>query len=282
MTHARTLITRAAVIRTLTASLLMCGLAVFFAASPASAQTIEVDAMLNERSLDGVGSGDALVINANDELLLDLQVTNTGAEPTMVSFVRLEGTAVGIRFFTYDTGVFLPIEPGATENLLLPIRFLDLDSQADGFVRSTLRLFDDDRKPLASQSFVADVRGNSTAALRLFAIAALVFAIVSIGFTLYLASRRRLHKNRMVRGFHFSYSGLAVGLLIALFLPIFRIVALAPVGWFFALALPTLIGFGIGYLTPNWLSAWSEWEDARDEAIASKDLGLDTASSSGS
>ena len=69
----------------------------------------------------------------------------------------------------------------------------------------------------------------------------------------------------MIRGLQFSFSGLAIGLLLGLGVSILRIAAIAPAASFMAVIIPTLIAFAIGYLSPNRLSSWYLWNEERIE-----------------
>jgi hypothetical protein len=185
---------------------------------------------------------------------LRIAVHNAGDEPANIRHVRLDGEALGLQFLTYDVTVNERVPPGETRKITVPLDLYDLGNQATGYLPAAVRVYNARRDELASQKFVADIRGKATSTLGIFAIALLVLAFVSLGTLIYQLIRRQLSRNRALRGLQFMLAGAAVGLVLALGLPILRLTAIQPDGWIPLALGPMAIGFVLGYLAPGPLS----------------------------
>ena len=64
--------------------------------------------------------------------------------PVTVRYVRLEGKALGLTFLTYDLGVRTTLAPGEQTTLDTTLDFFDLESQATGYLGTSLRVYDPD------------------------------------------------------------------------------------------------------------------------------------------
>ncbi|MET0780697.1 MAG: hypothetical protein ABWZ16_04155, partial [Microbacterium sp.] len=205
-------------------------------------------------------------LEPDEEIPLTIVVRNRGDETAKIARLRLEGAALGLQFLTYDVTLDERVPPGETRTITVPLDLYDLGDQATGYLPATVKVYDGDRNELAEQKFIVDVRGKGTSTLGIFAVALLVLAAVSAGALVYKFFRRQLSRNRAVRGLQFMLAGAAVGLTLALGLPILRITAIQPDGWI-ALALgPMAIGFALGYLAPGPLS-YSIEEARENEAL---------------
>ena len=196
---------------------------------------------------------------------LRIVVTNMGDATAKVRHVRLEGQALGLQFLTYDVSVDQNVPAGARRVIVVPLDLYDLGNQATGYLPAAVRLYNGRRERLAQQKFVVDVRGKSTSTLGIFAIALLALSVISVGSLVYNMFRRRLSRNRAMRGLQFMMAGSAVGLTLALGLPILRLTTIQPDGWIPLALGPMAIGFALGYLAPGPLSY--SIEEVREEEI---------------
>lgn len=223
------------------------------AATPAAAE-VGVEATIAGRDVDTADSARPIRLEPRTEIPLEVTLHNTGDEPVDVRYVRLEGEALGLTFLTYDLGIRLRLAPGETQTVEAPLDFFDLDSQATGYLGTSLRVYDTERRVLAHEDFVVDVRGKATSTLGLFAIAVLFIAALSVAVLAANTVRRRLPPNRFVRGLQFAIAGAAIGLTLALGVSIMRLAFVDVEAWVPLVFAPTAIGFALGYIAPGPLS----------------------------
>jgi len=223
-------------------------------ASAQNTDTVEIDAVLAGRDVATANSDNPIPIEPREEIPLELTIRNTSDDTVSVRYVRLEGTALGLTFLTYDLGVRTTLDPGEQTTLDTTLDFFDLENQATGYLGTSLNVYDTDRHLLGSEEFVVDVRGNATSTLGLFAIVVLGVAIFSTTVLVLNTLRRRLPPNRFVRGVQFAIAGAAIGVTLSLGLSILRITFADVEAWVPLVFVPTVIGFLLGYIAPGPLS----------------------------
>jgi hypothetical protein len=228
-----------------------------------SSDPIEIEATMAERDLADADSTDPVEIQPQEEVPLQLTMRNTSDESVTVRYVRLEGKALGLTFLTYDLGVRTTLQPGEQTTLDTNLDFFDLESQATGYLGTSLRVYDPERRLLGSEDFVVDVRGNATSTLGLFAVVVLGVAIFSTTVLVLNTLRRRLPSNRFVRGTQFAIAGGAIGITLALGLAVMRITFADVEAWVPLVFVPTLVAFVVGYIAPGPLSR--SIRDVREE-----------------
>jgi hypothetical protein len=232
----------------------------------AAAQTvdpIEVEAELAGRDLAEADSTHPVEIQPQDEIPLLLTMRNQTDGPVTVRYVRLEGKALGLTFLTYDLGVRTTLAPGEQTTLDTTLDFFDLEDQATGYLGTSLRVYDPERRLLGSQDFVVDVRGSATSTLGLFAVIVLGIAAFATTVLVLNTLRRRLPSNRFVRGTQFAIAGSSIGVTLALGLAVLRITFADVEAWVPMVFVPTVIAFVVGYLAPGPLSR--SIRDVREE-----------------
>lgn len=246
-------------------------------ASPAMADDVlELETVIDGRSVEGAGSSDPIVLDPVEQITVELTVRNPTDTAITVARVRLEGEAMGLTFLVYDTGTSFVIDARGQRTLVLPLDFFDLEDQATGFLSSSIKLYDANRDELASNDFVADVKGRTTSTLGLFAIFALVFTIIALGVLIWSISRRRLAANRALRGMQFVLVGIGVGLCLALGLAVLRIAAVPATASVVLIAIPTIGAFAVGYVLPGFLGG-AVADDGDDEDDDDDDNVIDDA-----
>jgi hypothetical protein len=237
------------------ALLVATGLALVVPTSPASAGgTIEIEASIGGRDVTTADSTDPIRVEPTEPVPLLLTLRNNGDRTEEVRYVRLEGTALGLTFLTYDLGVRATIPPGGRTTVDTDLDFFDLEKQATGYLGTSLRVYDPERRLLATTTFVVDVRGNATSTLGLFALAVLAVAAFSCTVLVLNTLRRRLPPNRFVRGLQFAVAGAAIGVTLAMGVSVLRIAFADVDAWVPLVSFPTLIAFALGYLAPGPLS----------------------------
>jgi hypothetical protein len=247
------------------ASVLVFAILVAGAPGAAALPLLQMRAEVNGRVARDRAGEQPIRLEPKHIVPLHIVVKNVGDEPADIQHVRLDGEALGLQFLTYDVNVDERIPPGRTRVLDVPLDLYDVAGQATGYLPAAISLYDGKRNKVAEQKFVVDVRGNGTSTLGIFAIALLALAILSVGTLVYKTVRRQLPRNRAVRGLQFMLAGSAVGLTLALGLPILRFTAIQPDGWIPLALGPMAIGFAIGYLAPGPLSY--SIEEAREDEL---------------
>jgi hypothetical protein len=228
-----------------------------------AAGPLVVDASIDGRDLDSTSSSNPVRMDPREEIPLELEIRNDGDREESIRFIRLEGQALGLTFLTYDLGVRTTLDPGEETTVEAVLDFFDLEDQATGYLGASVRVYDDDRQLLGDESFVMDVRGETTSTLGLFAIAVLAIAILCVTVLVLNTVRRRLPPNRFVRGLQFAVAGAAIGVTLALGVSILRIAFADVEAWVPLVVLPTVIGFAVGYIAPGPLS--QSIRDVREE-----------------
>lgn len=240
-------------------------LAVALAAPPASADDIDIEASINGVDLADASSSDPAELRPGPDNEIVLSATNTTDDEVTVGWLRVTGSVIGVNFLTYETTVGVPVAAGDSTSVQLPLEFFDLESQATGLVRAELTLYDLDREVVGSTKFIADVRGNATSALGWFALAILLFTLLTIASLAAAVYGRRLRSNRFTRGAQFAALGLGVGLLVTVGLSVVRIAAVPASAWVPLVLLPTIGTFILGYFAPGSLSEAVRDPDPDDE-----------------
>jgi hypothetical protein len=239
-------------LRSLFAGVLLGMAVVAWPASSAGASgTVTATFTINGRALAHAGSSNPIKLNPTTPADVKLTVNNSGTSAITVDAVALTGRALGITFFNFQTQTALPVQPGASATQEYSLNFSALNGQGDGLIPASLQLLDAHNHVLASQSFTADVRGRITSLFGLFAIEVTVFTAILFAGCLLALARGKLHENRFRRGLRFLWTGLGLGIVIVFALAILRVFVPAPGHWLPIVLLCAVIGFVVGYLTPN-------------------------------
>ncbi len=234
------------------AGLLVCLAVVAWPGSSAgAAPTVTATFTINGRSAAHSGGSNAIKLDPTTPAQVGLTVTNHGSSPITITAVALSGRALGITFFDFETETALQVQPGATATQQYTLDFAPLNGQGDGLIPASISLLDVHRHVLASQSFTGDVRGRITSLFGLFAIEVTVFTAILFAGALIGLARGKLHENRFRRALRFMWPGLGLGIVIVFAFAILRIFVPAPGHWLPIVLICAVIGFAVGYLTPN-------------------------------
>lgn len=222
------------------------------ACSSAEDHDLEVVATVDDVALADAGPSSPIRVS-DDESVLEMTVTNRGDEARDVRYLRLEGDVLGLTFLTYTTRVEFEVAPDESRTIVVPLDFFDVESQAHGYLRAQLALYSssDEREVVGTQEFAVDVRGSATSTMALFAVLLMVITALSVAVNLFALSRRTLPANRFRRGLQFAFSGLGVGLVLAVAFSVLRIFPLPNSTSLPLVAISTIVGFALGYLAPG-------------------------------
>lgn len=228
------------------------GLGFLWAASSAGASsTVTATVSINGRSVAHSSDSNPIKLDPATPAQVSVSVANNGSIPITVSAVALDGRALDITFFNFETQTALQVQPGTTASQQFSLDLSPLNGQGDGLIPSSVKLLDAKNHVLASESFTGDVRGRMTSLFGLFAIEVTLFTALLFAGALLALSRGKLHENRFRRGLRFLWPGLGLGIVIVFGLAIVRIFVPAPGHWIPVVLICALAGFVVGYLTPN-------------------------------
>ncbi len=236
------------------------------AGASSSTQLKVIDAHVGNRSLMSGTTDNPVVIDPNARVVLSMTVRNDGPDAALVRYLRLSGSLIGIRFANFQGSANVAVLPGATQTVSVRGDFFDVDKVANGYVNGTMQLVDEQRQTLASQSFDANITGSWISTEGLLLAQVFLFALISlvdIGFGL---ARRRLPRNRFVRGILFALAAASTVMTLVILAAMAAIALFDASAWVPALLVATGGGFVLGYLSPGRLER-SVHEQAEDKVI---------------
>ncbi|CAN5823463.1 hypothetical protein BH24ACT3_BH24ACT3_00380 [soil metagenome] len=239
------------------------------AAGAATDGDVTLEAEVDGRAVRGVGSNNAIEVGSRPQAALRLTVINGTDQPLDLAEVRLEGTALGVTFLSYDAVVPVVVDPGESRSfdVVLPIR--DITDQTIGLVPSSIGLYDTSGARVADQSFTLDVDGSVGSIFGVLGILIALFTVSTMLMNLWLVLRRRMPPNRLSRGIRFAVPGAGLGLLVCITLAGLRVVAPYPSIWPPLVLGPAVVAFILGFLSPGALSLE---EDEVDVALRDREL----------
>jgi hypothetical protein len=236
---------------------LPAALAFFLLALPAGGagaavpgRNLTLEAQVDRNAVEESSETRPIRLHPSSEATIFVEVSNTGSTPVQIRSVRLEGRVMGLVFYSYDTLVGMQIEPGATQSRTFPLDLGGLDRQAVGLIPSSVKLIDQDRRVVAEQSGVVDVRGSLFSVYGGFGLGVALLTLLSFAGVLLGLARHLLPANRWRRALRFLTPGLGLGLVINFSLSALRVFVPAPGRWATITVVTGLVFFGLGYLTP--------------------------------
>jgi hypothetical protein len=261
--------------------LFLVGLAVpgIALATPAYAQQdlegMNFTATIDGRDLAEVDANEALRLQGEQETLVRVEVRNDGTEEVFIRSIRLDGKVMGLTFFSYETRVDLRVEPAGTGEREFVFDLIDLGGQANGLLPARLTLLDEERQPVSSQSFPADVRGSLASVYGVFGLGVAAITALLLAASIIRLATHRLSLNRWRRGIRFGVPGLGLGLTLTFTLSTLRVLTPSADKW---VALVLVFGaamFIVGFCTPT--PETGDEDDEEDELLVLDDYeGLPT------
>ena len=213
-----------------------------------------VAAHIGDRSLTGSTRDHPVRIDPRVRATLSATVLNNGPDTVHVRYLRLSGALLGIHFVNLQASTNVDVAPGQTATISAPGDFFDIDSAATGYTNAKMQVVDDQRVTVASQSFVADIRGKLTSSLGLFFFQVLAFALISLVDIGIGVARRRLPRNRFVAGLLFAFAAASAVMTIVVGAAMLRVALFEAAAWIPALFLATAGAFFLGYVSPGRLA----------------------------
>lgn len=215
-----------------------------------STRTLTWSASLNDRDIGAASANRPIRLVPADGSELVLQLENTGNAPITVTAAVVEGRVIGLPFFSYRTRVDVVLPAHQSTQRIVPLDLIDLGDQANGLIPARVRLLGPDRHVLASQPFVADVRGRLLSVYGVFGlIVAAMASVLAVGL-LFALWRGRLAENRWQRGLQFLPVGAGLGLTATFTLSTLRLLAPGAGVWLPLVLVCCAAAFVLGYLTP--------------------------------
>jgi hypothetical protein len=231
------------------------GLALLSAAmstpSAAQGQGVSVRASIDERAVEDSTESRPIRLAPKEPSLLSVEVDNRAGRAVTIKTVRLEGKVVGLTFFAYDTAVGFPLAAGATGSRRFILDLAGLDGQATGLIPGSVQLLDPDRRVVAEESAVFDVRGSLFSVYGLFGLGVALITVVSFIAAMVGLARHRLPANRWRRALRFLTPGLGLGLVVNFTLSAARVFVPGLGRWLTIMVVSGLVFFALGYLTPT-------------------------------
>lgn len=214
---------------------------------------LDLDATLDGRAVADAGANDPIELGASDQVDVTLVVTNRSSAPVEVRSVKLGATALGVTFVSYDTVVVLDVPAGESREIAFTLPIYDIGDQAMGLVPGALVAYDGRGQVVGEQRFTLDVAGSSSSLYGRFGLLLVGFTVATVGLNLWLAARRRLPTNRLMRGLRFAIAGVGLGLTLCFVLSALRVLAPYPEVWPPLVIVPGLGFFLLGLLSPGRL-----------------------------
>ncbi len=211
---------------------------------------VAVTAQIDGRPLAASTETRPIRLDPKRESVLSVEVVNRGGRAVSVRTVRLEGRVIGLAFFAYDTAVGLTVPAGGRGSRRFTLDLGGLDGQATGLIPGAVKLLDNDRRELASESGVVDVRGSLRSVYGLFGLGVATLTVLSFAACLIGLARHRLHPNRWRRALRFLTAGVGLGLLVNFTLSATRVFVPAVGRSLTIVVICSAVLFGLGYLTP--------------------------------
>ena len=155
-------------------AILVAALAVLTLALPAGAPagasgSVSMSARINGTPAATSTQQNPVNLSPDHPATVSLRVTNSTGSPVTIRTVRIEGSVIGLTFFSYDTSVALRVRAGATLRFALDTS--GLGGQAIGLIPGSVELLNGQRTVVASQSMVTNVHGSLISVYGLFGLA---------------------------------------------------------------------------------------------------------------
>jgi hypothetical protein len=238
-------------------------------ASPAAPAAAEVDleVLIDGRRVEEATEREPIRLYPDRPAMLDMRVTNGGAQAIEVRTFRLEGRVMALTFFAYDTAVGMPVGPGTTETRRFALDLVGIDGQATGLIRGSVSVLDPRRDKVASRRLVLDVRGSLWSVYGVFGLTVAALTAIALVTALVAMARHQLPENRWRRAVSFLTPGLGLGLLLVFTLSALRLFVPQPNRWVPILLISAGAFFLLGYVTPTPDEDEEQGDEEEGEAV---------------
>lgn len=220
------------------------------ASSAVADQHVDAAVTVDGRDAAGIDVDQPLELDAEQPVVVDVAVTNTGDEPLRLRSVRLRSEVFGLTFLAYETRVDMQVAPGGTAERSFQLELLGLEGQATGLLPARIELLDTERDPTTTVPLAIDVQGSLLSVYGVFGLVIAAITAVALARSLVRLARGTLPANRWTRAVQFGAPGLGVGLVATITLSALRIFSPAPGVWITLLLACGGALFALGYLSP--------------------------------
>ena len=210
----------------------------------ATGSRLSITGTIDGHDIHKGGSDNPIKLDPKKLIPVDITIRNLGDQPESIRYVRLEGKALGLTFLTYDLGVKAVLQPKDRTNVQTKLDFFDLESQATGYLGTSVRVYDSDGFLIAR---TVRRRRAREAELHVGSFAVIVFGTGDL-------QRRGDHRehdpssaaaNRFIRGAQFAMAGSTIGITLSFGVSILRIGFADVDEWVRIVLTPTGIAFAL-------------------------------------
>ena len=203
-------------------------------------------------------------LSADRPASVQVIVANLSGGRVVIRTVRVEGTVLGLTFFSYDTSVDLLVH--AHSSLRFALDTSGLAGQAVGLIPGSVDLLNGQHDTVVSVSMVTDVHGSIVSVYGLFGLALLILTILAFADVLLAMARHRMSPNRWRRALRFLTPGIGFGLVLVFTLSALAVWVPSPGTWLVTVVICAAVFFVLGYLSPT--PRGPEHDDEEDEDVS--------------
>ncbi len=226
--------------------------------------SVSVSARINGQAAATSTQQDPVNLSPDHPAAVFLHVSNSTGTPVTITTVRIEGTVIGLTFFSYDTSVNLRVRAGTALRFALDTS--GLGGQALGLIPGSVKLLNAQHDVVASQSMVTNVHGSLVSVYGLFGLALLLLTVLAFADVLLAIARHRMSPNRWRRALRFLTPGIGLGLVLVFTLSALAVWVPSPGTWLVTVVICAAVFFVLGYLSPTPRAIEEESDEDLDES----------------
>ena len=221
-------------------------------AAPAAADDgVSITTKIDGRPVRDSSDRHPVRLHIDGTAAVHIAIENPSDKTVRVRTVHIEGRAVGLSFYAYDTSVGLEVGPRQRDAISFDLDLRPLKGQATGLMPGSVKLLDADRHEIAREAMVTDVRGSLWSVYGMFGLVIAVLTTVALARSILELAAQRMSLNRWWRGVRFGIPGVGIGLIVVFTLSATRLFAPKSEEWLPIVLISGLVGFVLGYLTPT-------------------------------
>jgi hypothetical protein len=221
------------------------------APSAGASGSISVSARINGTNVASSTQQQPVHLSPDHPAVVAVRVANRGGSRVTIATVRVEGTVIGLTFFSYDTSVDLVVRSGQTTSVHFALDTGGLGGQATGLIPGSVVLLNAQRDDLASVSMVTKVNGSLVSVYGLFGLALLILTVLAFADVVLAVARQRMPANRWRRALRFLAPGIGFGLVLVFTLSALAVWIPSPGTWLVTVLICAAAFFVVGYLSPT-------------------------------
>jgi hypothetical protein len=227
--------------------------------------SVTMTARINGTDVATSSQSQPVNLSPDQNARVSIRVTNNGSSRITIDTVRIDGTVIGLTFYSYDTEVALGVGAGNSASIRFNLDTSGLGGQATGLIPGSVALLNSQHDVVVSQSMVTHVHGSLVSVYGLFGLALLILTILAFADVLLAMARHRMSPNRWRRALRFLTPGFGLGLVIVFTLSALAVWVPSPGTWLITVLISAAVFFVLGYLSPTPRGADEDDEDEFDE-----------------